>query len=64
MCICRILSIHKFNIIDLTEMEVIFNLIFSGLQWIKMFQFLVNQCLLTLMDFFTLLKMVIKSQDS
>lgn len=22
MCICRILSIHKFNIIDLTEMEV------------------------------------------
>lgn len=21
MCICRILSIHKFNIIDLTEME-------------------------------------------
>ena len=27
MCICRILSIHKFNIIDLTEMEVILLLI-------------------------------------
>ena len=34
MCICRILSIHKFSIIDLSEMEVILLLI----QWFSMNQ--------------------------
>ena len=52
MDICRILSIHKFNIIDLVDMEVpVF--IFSILEWIAKPVFLGSLCLLTLMGFYT-----------
>ena len=49
MDICRILSIHKFSIIDLVDMEV-FLLLFSTLVWSVRSVFLGNLCMSTQMD--------------
>ena len=52
MDICRILSIHKFSIVDLVDMEV-FPSIFSTSVWSVMLACSENRFLLTLMAYFT-----------
>lgn len=54
MEVCRILSIHKFNILDLCDMEVKI-ILFSSIKWHKL-QSSPNLCLWMLMVFSTLWK--------
>lgn len=63
MDICRILSIHKFNIIDLVDMEVQFY-IFSTSEWLAMSAYSASLCLSILMDSSTSSSKRVSSPDN
>lgn len=63
MDICRILSIHKFNIIDLVDMEVQLY-IFSTSEWLAMSAYSASLCLSILMDSSTSSSKRVSSPDN